>query len=91
MKINPLNKEGFLTKEERKIPYEGYHNGVSFQTCFDLSKPIEVYYHSDKISINKYSKAVAAFIAEWKHFVLPFLNGFSGFNCIEFVVKFEIV
>lgn len=88
-KINILNKQGFLSDEDRKEKLVHGCNHFTFETCLDLSEPIKVtpFGSYKKQSINNYSSDVASFIAWWTYFVKKDLNGFSGFSNI----KFELV
>ena len=93
-RYNILNKKGFLTDEDRKEPLERGGEWLSFKTCLDLSKPIEVtaYGITTKVPIQRYSNDVASFIVFWKHFVMKDLNGFSGFHNVEWkLIGFEVI
>ena len=88
--INILNKEGFLTKEDRKKSLEHGGNYFNFKTNLELSEPIVVTPYgydgenSRKMSIDKYSEDLMAFSVFWNNFVSKDLNGFSGFSHIKF-------
>ena len=92
-KINILNKEGFLSDEDRKQPF---HHGCSyftFKTNLDLSEPVKVipFDSSPFYSVEAYSRDVASFISYWNHFVAKDLNGFSGFSHVNFeLVGFQL-
>lgn len=85
-KINILNKRGMLSDEDRKAPLERGLNHFTFKTCLDLSCGIDVipYGNPNEVSIDQYSQDVATFMAFWTQFVSKDLNGFSGFNYVEF-------
>lgn len=92
--INILNKEGYLTNEDRKQPIEHGCDYFTFKTCIDLSEPIKVipYGNLKEYELNKYSIDIASFICWWTNFVHCDLNGFSGFNNLKFeLIGFEIV
>jgi hypothetical protein len=93
-RANILNKQEFLTKEERKQPLYHSCEHLQFETCLDLSEPIKVipFGTTNKVSLEQYSKDVASFISWWTYFVRKDLNGFSGFHNVKFVpVGFTIV
>ena len=93
-KLNILNKEGYLTKEDRKELLERGLEYTTFKTCLDLSKPIEItmYGQRGELTLEQYSRDVASFMAFWTNFVLKDLNGFSGMNSVKFVpTNFKIV
>lgn len=88
-RINILNKQGFLSDEDRKKPLEHGCDYFTFKTNLDLTEPVKVipYGSRDTYSVDVYSRDLASFICFWKHFVMKDLNGFSGFHN----VKFELV
>ena len=88
MRINILNKEGILTKEDRKKPLTHQCEWCTFKTNIDLSKGITVTSHSQAVSYDGYSNDLSSFITWWTQTVLPDLNGFSGFGNVKFTVKF---
>lgn len=92
-KINILNKQGFLTKEDRKEKLVHGCDYLTFETCIDLSKPVVVStFVCDEVSAENYSRDVASFISWWMSFVWKDLNGFSGFGSVKFELKdFKIV
>lgn len=97
-RINILNKEGFLTDEDRKEKLEHGCEYFNFYTCLDLSKPIQVVpygYDPDEVkevTLDMYSRDVASFIIWWSYFVKRDLNGFSGFYHTKFIpVGFKII
>lgn len=93
-RINILNKEGFLTDEDRKQPLWHGCEWLTFDTCLDLSEPIIVkaYGSPREVSLDMYSRDVASFITWWSYFVKRDLNGFSGFYHTKFVpVGFKII
>jgi hypothetical protein len=93
-RMNILNKEGFLTDEERKEPLEYGAEYMTFKTCLDLSEPIQMrlYGNAGMISANDYSNDIAIFISYWDYFVKKDLNGFSGFHNVKWErIDFEIV
>lgn len=85
-RYNILNKRGFLTSEDRKEPLEHGCNYFTFKTNLDLTEPIKVIPYGGRsvYSIDDYSKDLAAFFCFWNHFVMPDLNGFSGFSHVSF-------
>lgn len=86
-KINILNKQGLLTKEDRKESLSHGCSYVSFESSIDLiHKPIKVipYSPSGKITRENYSRDLASFMVWWTHFVYKDLNGFSGFSNVKF-------
>lgn len=92
-KINILNKQGFLTDEDRKQPLEHGCEHFTFKSCLDLSKPIQIIPYGQRTFFTKdeYSTDLAMFIAWWSQFVLGDLNGFSGFSNVKFeFVNFTI-
>lgn len=92
--MNILNREGFLTFEERKEPLEHGCNYFCFKSCVDLSEPIKVipFGRSKEYSIQDYSSDVASFICWWTHFVHKDLNSFNGFSHVKFEpIGFKIV
>ncbi len=90
MEINILNKEGMLTKEERKEPLEHTVGWCTFKSNLDLSDGVIVTSHSQAVTYQAYSRDLASFIVWWSYTVLKDLNGFSGFQSIDFEVKFFI-
>jgi len=86
---NILNKQGFLTKEDRKKPLEHGCDHFTFKTCLDLSEPIKVIPYSmrDVHTIQDYSQDVARFMVWWTKNVFEDLNGFSGMH----IANFELV
>lgn len=94
MRINILNKQGMLSDDDRKQPLEHNCEHLWFQTCLDLSKPINVYPfgNTKEITVNQYSSDVASFFTWWTNFVHKDLSGFSGFSNVKFnLVGFKIV
>ena len=92
-RINILNKIAMLSNEDRKQPLVHNCSFSTFYTNLDLSEPIKIvpYGKTNIISIDKYSQDVASFISWWTNFVLPDLNGFSGFSNVYFdLVNFTI-
>ena len=87
--INILGKKGYLTDEERKQPLEHGCDYVTFKTCLDLSKPIQVipYGRSKFLPLDLYSRDVASFICWWTNLVHKDLNGFSGFHSLKFELE----
>lgn len=93
-KINILNKQGMLTKEDRKHRLEHGCDHFTFETCLDLSEPVKVipYGNASSYSLEDYSRDIASFICWWTHFVQKDLNGFSGFSHVKFVpVGFTLI
>lgn len=91
--LNILNKEGFLSDEDRKQPFVHGCNYFTFKTNLDLSEPIKVipYGNSPYYSVDVYSRDVASFISYWNHFVSKDLNGFQGFSNVNFeLVGFKL-
>jgi hypothetical protein len=92
-RINILNKQGFLSDEDRKQPLEHGCEYFTFKSCLDLSKPIQVipYGQRNFFTIDEYSTDLAIFITWWSKFVLEDLNGFAGFHNVKFeFVNFTI-
>lgn len=83
---NILNKQGYLTDEDRKAPLERGENYFTFKTCLDLSVGVDVYPYGtrDTYDITSYSQDLASFICFWNHFVAKDLNGFPGFSHVKF-------
>lgn len=92
MKTNILNKIGMLSEEDGKQPLTHTCNYFTFNTCLDLSKPIQVIPlgNSTEFTANQYSRDLASFIAWHNHFVMKDLNGFSGFSNVKFELMFTI-
>ena len=88
MGINILNKEGMLTKEDRKKPLSHQCEWCTFKTNIDLSKGVTVTSHSQAVTYTGYSRDLATFISWWTQTVLPDLNGFDGFHNVKFKLKF---
>ena len=85
-KINILNKQGMLTKEDRKEDlWHGCHT-FEFKSCIDLSKGVDVipYGRSKQFSLDQYTQDVASFMCWWTTNVMKDLNGFSGFSHVKF-------
>lgn len=93
-RINILNKQGYLTPEDRKKPLHHGCEYFTFITCLDLSEPIRVipFGSRDKFTTKEYSNDVASFIAWWSYFVRKDLNGFSGFHNVKWELDgFELI
>lgn len=93
-KINILNKQGFLSDEDRKKPLEHGCEYFTFKSCIDLSKGVQVipYGRQKVFSINDYSRDLASFITWWTKCVYEDLNGFSGFAHVDFeFVGFDLM
>lgn len=93
-KINFLNKEGYLSDSDRKLPISHGCQSFMFESCVDLSIGVKVipYGNLDKYSTNLYSQDLASFICWWVMNVLKDLNGFSGLDTINFeLVGFKLV
>lgn len=87
--MNILNKNGFLTDEDRKESLVHGCNYFTFESCLDLSSGVKVipYGSYSEYTVNQYSRDLASFMCWWDYFVKKDLNGFSGFHN----VKFELV
>jgi hypothetical protein len=90
--MNILNKQGMLSELDRKEKLVRTCDFVSFETCLDLSKPIEMVIYGKEISLNNYSRDVASFISWWNEYVNEDLNGFTGFHNVQFIpLNFKII
>lgn len=85
-RINILNKQGFLSSEDRKEPLVHTCDHFTFRTCLDLSEPVLItpLGLSKTAALDKYTQDVSMFISWWMNFVFPDLNGFSGFSGVKF-------
>lgn len=90
--MNILNKQGFLTIEDRKAPLIHSCNYLTFKSCLDLSTLIQISSSRSIVTLNDYSNDLASFFCWWTHFVQKDLNGFSGFSHVKFeLIGFEVV
>lgn len=86
MNINILNKQGFLSEEDRKEPLlHGCQYG-SFYSCIDLSEPVRYvpYGNGSKIASERFSEDLAHFMIWWTETVFKDLNGFYGVKNFDF-------
>ncbi len=74
--------QGYLTDEQRKRPLSHISGGYIFTSCVDLSDGIKVERHSHATLLNSESlaKACAQFMGWWGVNVWHGLNGFPGFD-----------
>jgi hypothetical protein len=92
-RLNILNKEGLLSKQDCKEPLIHGCQYVTFTTCLDLSEPIKVsaYGTSGEVSLSNYTSDIASFIDWWVYFVKKDLNGFSGHSATKFILTDFVV
>ena len=85
--MNILNKQVFLTEEDRKQPLVRGCEYFTFHTNLDLSIPIEIipFGNATEYPLAVYSRDVASFISFWTNFVSGDLNGFGGFHNVKFI------
>lgn len=78
----------FYTAEERKQPYRHISHYSIDLYCphIDLSKPIEITKHPDCTDA-ELAEVVTMFISKWMINVYPRLNGFRGFDTVEYIIK----
>lgn len=91
---NILNKEGFLTDEDRTHPLTHGGHLFTFKTCLDLTKPVQIipYGTRTEYTASEYSRDLASFIAWWCYFVKNDLHGFAGFSHVTFeLVDFGLI
>jgi len=94
MRLNILNKEGFLTDSDRKESLVHGCNYLTFHTNLELSEPIKVtqYGFSKTVTLEHYSQDVASFFVWWTELVMKDLNGFTGFSHVKFeLVDFKVI
>jgi len=89
-----MNKDGFISNEDRKSKLTHGCNFLRFETCIDLSEPIKIYHYcgNTKITLENYTKDVALFFNWWTTNVMKDLNGFNGFSNIKVeLIEFKVI
>jgi hypothetical protein len=86
--MNFLGGKGYLTNEDRKRSLQRSYNGFEFNSTIDLSGGVKVkWIFNGNPSIEEYSKSLSCFIAFHVGFIHCDLNGFPGYDTINFDIS----